>query len=320
MQKIPVFQTVGHAYGFAFGRYLSTLSIVWLPLLVLYTLGYFLVLPNLGQVFAVLSQIMQHPTDTAANNALVVEMNRHTAYLQLFNLIQLAISVMILSGITKEVLGMRTGSRFYYLQFGSAELQVLVALILTVVIIFGVIFAAVLGGVIIGVIGVLLAGAAASGNGATLAEGLVGFIAFIAAFCASFYVLARALFLIVPASVAENSIAISRSWQLSRGNVWRIFGAVVMTVLPLAIAEMIVLGILLGPIVAQLAQEAQSGGQQAVQQHVAAMMQEIPRFLVLFAPVAFFLSPFIYGLWVSLPAFAYRALVPAQAKDAASHF
>jgi hypothetical protein len=319
MQKIPVFQTVGHAYGFAFGRYLATLSIIWLPLIVLYALAYFLVLPNIGQVFAVFSQIMQHPTDTAANNALIVEMNRHAAYLQLFNLIQLAISVMILSGITKEVLGLRTGSRLYYLQFGSAELQVLVALILMVVIIFGVMFAVVIGGLIIGIIGALLAGAAA-GAESTLAQGLVGLIAFVAAFCVSFYVLARALFLLVPASVAENSIAISRSWQLSHGNVWRIFGALLLALLPIFIIELVVFAIFVLPIAMQLVQEAQSGGQEAVQHHLSMIMQVMPRFLIVFAPVAFLLSPIFYGLWVSLPAFAYRALVPASPKDAAQHF
>jgi len=311
MQKIPVFQTVGRAYGFAFGRYFSTLSIIWLPMLLLFVLAWFLVVPRFPEMLRIFSQIAQHPDDNAANTQLLTEFNRSAAYLQLFNLIELAFGVIILSGITKEALGLRTGPRFYYLQFGSAELYVLIAVILMVVIIFGVIMAAFLGGLIIGLIGVLVLGAAGSGGGPTAAQGILGLIVGLAAMVGAFYVLARSLFLLVPVSIAENVVGIGRSWTLAKGNVLRILATFLLTVLPLALIEFIVILVLVVPVAIQFVNESKNGGQEAVQHHVQALLNAAPEYLVGFGVVAFLLAPIGYGLLVSLPAFAYRALVPA---------
>jgi hypothetical protein len=319
MQKIPVFQTVGHAYGFAFGRYLSTLSIIWLPLLILLVLAYFLVLPRFPEMLRIFSQIAQHPEDNAANTQLLTQFNRSAAYLQLFNLIELAFGVIILSGITKEALGLRTGSRLYYLQFGSSELYVLVAVILMVVIIFGVVMAAFLGGLVVGLIGVLAAGAAGSGNGPTAAQAIIALIVGLGVFVGAFYVLARSLFLLVPASIAENVVGIGRSWQLAHGNVLRIFATLLLTLLPLALIEIVVVSALAVPMVMQFVDEQKRGGQQAVEQHVQALLHAAPEYLIGLAIVGFLIAPVVYGLLVSLPAFAYRALVPAGAPGAAAH-
>ena len=320
MQKIPVFQTVGRAYGFAFGRYLSILSVVWLPLLILLVLGYFLVLPRFPEMLRIFSQIAQHPNDNAANTELLTQFNRSAAYLQLFNLVELAFGVVMLSGITKEALALRTGSRFYYLQFGSSELYVLVAVILMVVIIFGVMIAAFLGGLLVGLIGVLAAGAAGSGSGPTAAQAIIALIVGLAVFVGAFYVLARSLFLLVPVSIAENIVGIGRSWQLAHGNVLRIFATLLLTLLPLALIELVVVAALAVPVIMQFVDEEKRGGQQAVQHHVQALLLAAPEYLIGLAVVGFVIAPVVYGLLVSLPAFAYRALVPAGSPPtAASH-
>jgi hypothetical protein len=320
MQKIPVFQTVGHAYGFAFGRYLSTLSIIWLPVLFLGVVAYFLVLPAFGHMLSVFSQIAQHPQDNATNTALLTEMNRGIGYVQLFNLIEFVVLVVVFTGITKEALGLRTGSRFYYLQFGSAELNVLVAFILMVVIIIGVTIAVALGGGILGGIAAVAA-SAAGGSGSTAVTALMVGVVVVAAFCVAFYLLARALYLLVPVSVAENQIGISKSWNLARGNILRIFAISLLIFLPILIAELAAFMVFLAPLGVALADDQKRGGQEAVQQHLAALAHQAPGFMIGFGVVAFLLSPIIYGLLVSAPAFAYRALVPAGApKDAADHF
>ncbi len=321
MQKIPVFQTVGHAYGFAFGRYLSTLGIIWLPYLLLAVLAYFLLLPAIGPMMSALGQIIAHPQDTAGNAAVIQQMNRSNAYIQLYDLLALAVGVIVISGITKEALGIRTGPRFFYLQFGSAELCVLVAMILMVVIIIGVVFAAIFGGVLIGVVGIMAAGSAGSGTGATAAQGLIGLIVGLGVFAAAFYILARSLFLLVPASVAENSIAIGRSWTLAQGNIWRIFAMTLLTIVPVVVLNWIVLAAFAIPFILRLAADQKAGGQAAVQHDLATMFQSLPQYVIGFYLVAFLVAPVIYGLFVSMPVFAYRALVPAGTpKDAASHF
>jgi hypothetical protein len=91
--------------------------------------------------------------------------------------------------------------------------------------------------------------------------------------------------------------------------------------LPILIAELVVGVVFLVPLGLALADDQKRGGQEAVQQHLAALMHQAPEFLIGFGVVAFLLSPIIYGLLVSAPAFAYRALVPAGTpKDAAEHF
>ena len=45
MNKIPVGQTIGQTYAFAFRKYLTLLGIVWFPVVIMGLLGLFAFLP-----------------------------------------------------------------------------------------------------------------------------------------------------------------------------------------------------------------------------------------------------------------------------------
>ena len=73
-----------------------------------------------------------------------------------------------------------------------------------------------------------------------LAIGLLG---------ALIYVQARLVYLLVPVTVVEKRFGLWRSWELSKGNFWRIVVVAVGTVAPLVILELFLFLILYVPII-----------------------------------------------------------------------
>src|SRR5947207_1805926 len=114
MNKIPVWRTVGQTYGFAFGKYFTILGIIWLPMLVQSAITYSLQVPLHDLIAA-----------SAHGHAPMFgpQFARTNLLIQIVALLALTI---VSVGITKEVLGLRTGPRFFYAGFGGAELRVLV--------------------------------------------------------------------------------------------------------------------------------------------------------------------------------------------------
>ena len=317
-QRIPVLQTVGHAYGFAFGRYFTTLGIIWLPFVAIFVCWYFLVLPALAPILSAVGEILAHPQDQAGNAQIAQQILQHVGYIRLFELIEYVILIVIVSGITKEVLGLRTGPKFVYLQFGSAELLVLVAFILAFVSIIVVIIGVALAAGIMGLVGALIMGAA----GGAMQGAHPGALTFvfagilvIATICVTYYLLARLLYLIVPASIGENSVAIVRGWELMRGNVLRSLGVTILTLLPILIVTLVGVAVLVAPFVMQLAAAHQQGGDAAAQRALVGMFRSMIYGVGGLVLVSFLLTPVFYGLLISAPAFAYRALVPSTVKQ-----
>src|SRR6185436_13464901 len=56
---------------------------------------------------------------------------------------------------------------------------------------------------------------------------------------AAMYVLVRLVFLQAPLAVAEGRKVVGRSWALSKGNFWRIFGILAAIFIPLIIVQVI---------------------------------------------------------------------------------
>lgn len=313
-QKIPVLRTVGHAYGFAFGRYFTTLGIIWLPFVAIFVLWYFLVFPALGPILSAVGEMLAHPQDQERNARIAQQMYLHVGYIRLFELLEYVILIVIVSGITKEVLGLRTGPKFVYLQFGSAELLVLVAFILAFVFAIVVAIGVGLAAGIVGVVGALVVGVASGGAHPGALAFILAAILVFAALCAGYYLLARLLYLIVPASIGENSVAVVRGWELMRGNVLRSFVITILTLFPIVIVTLVGLAVLVAPFVMQLAAAHQHGGDAAVQQALTGMLKSMLYGVGGLVLVSFLLTPVFYGLFISAPAFAYRALVPQSSK------
>jgi len=297
MSKIPVGRTIAHAYGFAFRHYLTALSITWLPALAGAALSFYFRNEILAQMMA----------RTQGNLATVFRLERINLIIQLASLVFGAI---ISVGITKEVLGLRRGWRFFYAGFGAAELRV-IAGYFAMILLF-IIFA--IGFVIVAAISAGVAGIAA---GAAASKGIIagaGVLAVIAAWFAMIYIFARLTFLFLPATVAERRIGILRSWELTSGNFWRIFVVGLAIVLPFLILAVCIGIATLGTGYVDFVRQ-HPGEPAAMQQYVADHIVGLIGNPIVLA-VNVLLSPVVYGLFISPAAFAYRALMPPPAADA----
>src|SRR5208282_4844419 len=120
MGKIPVWHTVGQALEFAFGRYLPILGVLWLPLLILGTCEYFLIVPMFKNIAAIAQFAATHPHAPPPPELIPFQ-----PYTAAFDVLAYVINAWIAVGITKEALGLRRGPRFVYLSVGSAELRLI---------------------------------------------------------------------------------------------------------------------------------------------------------------------------------------------------
>jgi hypothetical protein len=315
MDKIPVGRTIGQAYQFTFGRYATVLGIAWLPMLLIAALGYYVSFPFMREFTDAVQQVLRHPGDREAVGRM---MSQNIWKLYAFEILVIFAFIWIRVGVAKEILGLRKGPRFVYLSFGADELRVMGAYILFFVLMYAVMIAAVLAAALTALIAVAIVTGGAIGQfdpNATGKTAVAALILLIAAVEFSwFYVWARASYLIVPATVAEGHIAMGRSWELTRGNVWRIVGITIVTGLPLYLLEIAFFLIVAAPIVVQLA-TLPSGPEPAAAEIFATTTQVFVRYLPYYVVVGLALGPIVLGLIGSPSAFAYRALVPAKPPD-----
>jgi len=303
MNKIPVGRTIAQAYGFAFGRYFTTLGIIWLPALAMMALTYYF--------RADLSAAMMagaHGESSFPFNGQLARLNL------LFQFVGLVIGAIISVGVTKAVLGLPRGPRFFYAGFGAAELRVIVgyfalALLFFVFVVGFAIGVGILAGVTAAVVGRMGSEEARviAALGVILAVFVVWFVLL--------YIFARLTFLFLPSTVAEKRIGIARSWELTRGNFWRIFVIGLSIFIPMTIvicaAAVAWLGREYFDFMMQHANEPEAV-RAYMMQRVSSMYSNYP----VVAGIMLVAYPVFYGLVLSPASFAYRALVPAEIPSA----
>jgi len=311
MNKIPVGQVIGQTYNFAFRRYWTGLGIVWLPTLVAAAIAY-LCLPPLAHSFdEAFRQAIQLKANGGTNQPVVFE---EPWQFWLFELAFYAVFVIVAVGITREVLGLRKGPRFVYFWFGAAELRSIAGYILTFIVAYVLLVVFVVGLVIIGLVAAALLHNMPVPLDRTQANmhwdaAVIGFV--VAIELAFFFILVRLGYFIVPVAVAERQIGLSRSWELTRGNFWRIALIWLATVLPVLLIEILFGVALMAPIFLKLiALPHRDVGRTVFP--LGDMFHDYLRVLPVYWAIGPVLAPVFYGLWKAPAAFAYRALVPAQ--------
>jgi hypothetical protein len=307
MAKIPVGRTIGQAYRLSFRGYFTILGIVWLPLLLMIAAGYFLYPPVLHDFMALLRASALHPGDPSAVSA---AMNGSFSRIYGLDFLVLLLAIWIQVGITKEVLGLRKGPRFVYLPSGADEGRVLLTyMVLFILSYVGIIVIAIVAAIIGVAVYAMLPGDAMKQWNPHAFAGPVVAAAIVAVELAFFYVLIRLFYFVGPATVAERHLVFGRSWQLTRGNFWRIFVILLATLLPIYLVEVAPLGMVIVPVLHQFAATPHSADPAVF---FEALWASISRLLPYYAAMVFVIAPVIHGLLVSSTAFAYRALVPKK--------
>lgn len=221
MAKIPVLTTVSRAYGFLLGEFGTILRLAWAPLAVGAAASYFYG----GMVVDAAIESTKDPSRAM----------QYMGVNFLLTVVSFVAVVMAIVALLRVViLGDRKPGLFVYLWLGGAEVRLIIVYALLLV-------AAIAAFVATGLVFALLAALSA-------AIPALSVLLVVGLFALMFAVIwaALRLSLVPPVVVAENSLGVERSWELSRGNALRLLGVMVLTFLPYAIVATLVALALLG--------------------------------------------------------------------------
>jgi len=293
MKKIPVKQTITEAYGFAFAGVERVIGVIWLPILIVTVGGYFVSGPYLS-------------AEAAALDGDISRLGPAMASLFAFEIVSLVMMSVVAVALTREILSPLNRPLFLRFSLGSAELRLTGAfvglIVLMMVFLMVCVVIAVAAGAALNSVMPPMAGLSdvqrAMGAGMLIA------------FCLSpvlIYLFVRLGFLVVPSVVMEGKFGIERSWELTKGNFWRIVGIGLAVVLPLLIVTAGIEVVILGP--GYFLHSMDAFGDKAAQarqsaEQIRIMASKLP----LLMGLSFVLAPFTYGLAFAAPAFAFRAL------------
>src|SRR6267154_1021290 len=290
MQKIPVGQTIALAYHFLFARIGTIIGIAWLP--------------------AVLSSAVSYMISTyAAMHRAEFEAGdpRATAAYMFLSLLGLVVTLFMTSvvavAITRQVLGAGSSGVVLYFAAGRTEWRMLAANVRYLLAVFAMIaFAATITALAFLLSGIpLSAPEQIQPSAATILAGVISWVVFLYALVT----ILRVGFLLPPSIVAEEKGGLRRSYELTKGNVWRALAVLLALGLPLLLlilgGEAAVLRTALGPEFARMnpTEFFQRAGQ--------AMEAKLLPWTI-FTTVVFILGS---GLIYSGAAFAYRAVAGA---------
>ncbi|MFM9864572.1 MAG: hypothetical protein ACKVRO_13285 [Micropepsaceae bacterium] len=233
MNKLPVFRVAGRAIGFTLWNSFTIFRLAWLPVAALFAAQIGLS-AYIMQIDGETMRGLPNPLSVAFIMERLVAFNVTNMILQAIALAAVAVSIhrVILFGDRKP-------GQYFNFAFGKTEFLYIVMGVLTALIVLGV-----LAAVITPFVLVLSGGdpvgmfkkfaddpdsAAQAIGGAMSAGGVTAFL--VVYFVAYILIIYFSLRLAVwpPAVVATNRISPREPWQLTRGNVWRLIGAFILT-------------------------------------------------------------------------------------------
>jgi hypothetical protein len=285
VKKLPVGEAIRFSYHFTFGQLGTIIGLMWIPLVVIAVLQF---LPY-GMGDAALSR---------EDNPAAYGSAQLRAIIFMF-VIALMYACFFVS-VTQQALGLRQGGAIYHFTLGRTELRMWGALLLLGAIMF----------MLLGAIGLLtVAGAVAAGKSLdpAIAGPVMTSILFIGA-CAFIYVAVRLGFLLAPVTVVEKKIGFESSWKLSHGNFWRISLAAFVVTLPVAVLVFTAQYALMGRELVAIMDPGTSFATFTTRLEVITG-RHAPELI----GVNLIVAPFVYGLFLSTAAFAYRTLSAAPA-------
>jgi hypothetical protein len=299
--RVPVGRTIAHSYGFAFGNIVNNLGAIWMPVAILYAL-YFLFAK---QYMAAVLQIGTH--DPGSMFAALPVLLGAAVVVFLLLVPQIA-------ALAREALGLRTGSAFLQFPFGADTWRLTGAYLLFYVVLIVLYVLLIICSLVLGI-----AARSLGGQVPPAALGLIGLAVALFVLCAIFYITVRMSFLLPPVVVAEKKISLIRTWELTKGNFWRLLAIIVVLLLPFLIAEIAYIHFVFGntllpPLHGTPEQiDAFMRHQQEINRHVMAWTQQ---YWFIYFPVSLLISLIALGMFSAAAAFSYRTLADEGAQAA----
>lgn len=289
MVKIPVGKAIVHAYTFILRDLGTIIGLCWVALVLMAVVQF------LPFVFG--NPMAQPENATAQGRQELENLMRSVVLLLLY-------AVMFVP-VMRQALGQRTGTALVHFALGMPELRLFGALCLYLL----VVMAMVTG---IGVTGLVLGSLALANKSAGVS--LLVAIVILAAVLGFIYATVRLGFLLVPLTVAEEQISLTRCWVLVRGNFWRILAVLIAVLVPVYLIHLVGMVAIVGSsLVAPLPTDT-GAAEQAIAARFAMIGQHMPAYLGL----TLILAPFSIGLSMGAAAFGYRTLTAPPQPDQAS--
>ncbi|MGH6871312.1 MAG: hypothetical protein ACREHE_07385 [Rhizomicrobium sp.] len=288
MNKIPVGKTIKYAYTFTFENLGAIIGLIWIPT-VLITVGGFFAETSFGTAIV---SAMRENRPAVAGQAMIS--------LLAWYFVSLLLTAVASAAVSRQALGLRKGPAVAHFALGPAEFRVFGAELA----LFGVLLALAIP--YLAVLSSVVTYIEAGGAAATISSFVAAALA-VGGICLMLLVVVRLSFLLVPATIAENAVALARSWALTRGNFWRIVAVGLCTFGPIVLVLAAGEYAILGPHYFELSMSTSTDA--AVQAKIAAEQTQI---VMDHLPMSFGLSllmaPFYFGLLLAPSAYAYRAL------------
>jgi hypothetical protein len=292
MQKLPVGRIVRLAYAFTFGEIGTIIGLVWIPALVTAVAGFF----AMGGYYGAMADATQSGVPMAGGPQF--------AFFFLYLIGAMLLAAVMAVAVAKQALGLREGPAVAHFALGGQEARVFggfIGLYLLIVMFAAAVLLLSVGG------GVGVSMLAKSNPAVTAVSAIILGVLVIVGLLAVLYVAVRLSFLFIPAAVVDGEFGITRSWELTKGNFWRIvaiglavFGPVLLVV---GGVELVILGPAYFALLQKMIQDqAHTAVYQAEQMRL--MLARLP-FLV---GLQLVITPIIQGLMISPAAFAYRVL------------
>lgn len=308
--RLPIFKAFGATIGLVTARFGTLVQIAWLPMLAMSAVSAWF-LWNLLPALSGLLQLSEHsrPEDVAA------------AVGPLFLPVLLVFAValvfmpMLFAGLLRYIVRGERPPGPFYLHFGGDELRTLGTYAGIVLINLGIAMVlAMIGGLVVPMVG---------GKGSP-AGALGGSLIELAARLVELFIAVR-LSLAFPAAIGARAIGIGLSWQLSRGNFWRLLGYWALWYAALVLVAAVIALPFLAPLGDLLREfEGVAGNEAAAKELMAAKIGAISDWVAangtavwLAIGVHYAVSLIITIVQVTAAGVAYR-LIKAEGADAAA--
>ena len=301
MNKIPVGQTIRFAYTFTFGEIGTIIGLIWIPTLVNAVATFF----ALRAYYTTLADSFESGMPPAGAG---LGLPFLVAVLAMLMVAMIGVS------ITQQAQGLRQGPAFAHVSLGSMEWRAFGGFfgLYLLFVLFIVIFA-----LLVGVTAAASTAAVQSNPGLAAAGGIGVAAAVLVGVCLVAYMVVRLSFLLVPSVVDGGEFGLTRSWQLTHGNFWRIVGVGLATLLPIFLVLATVEMIILGPRFF-IPDFKHAGDTAAALRNMVSQMRAMQNNMPLLMGLSFVISPLLYGLMFSASAFAYRSLSGGHSQAARS--
>jgi hypothetical protein len=306
MNRIPVFRTIGKAYGFAFGSLGTITGLIWLPVGLLAATQY----------YESLRLLSGYQSAYADGN--LYALNDAYALRYLSMVVVLLLQAIIVTPVMRQALGLRSGRALVSFAVGPTMLRVFGAMIALAVVLIALEYIAIILLVIIAIVAGVAANLAGPANGLSGEEiaglGFLGALMLLA--IVAVFVAVRLSFFVVAVAVAERKIDLIRAWRLSQSNFWRVFVIVLATMLPLSIIYGALLWAALGfPLLHGLSMAELSVWKDTPTKALVIFIHWFSDRLPYIFGAGAIIAPFSVGLSTGAAAAAYRALVPSMESE-----